>query len=88
MKLVSEIAVTNELRPVAELLRGLRPLSAHQCPLGSHAHIWYIFGPIMPIAKSPKNVQKQAYGILVATGLLNTYADFVGHYSEFGRQIL
>ena len=42
----------------------------------------------MPIAKSPKNVQKQAYGILVATGLLNTYADFVGHYSEFGRQIL
>ena len=43
-----EIAVDQQLGPVAELLRVFRTPGVHRCPRDSHAYIWSIFGPILP----------------------------------------
>ena len=45
---VFEIAVDRQTRTLDQSFEGSRTRTAHRWPRCSHAHIWPIFGPIMP----------------------------------------
>ena len=58
--------------------------TAHRYLRCSHAHIWYIFGPIMQNhCYMPKT--KILGALLVAIGLQNSYMNFHPDCTKFGR---
>ena len=68
MKLDFEIAVDQQTRARDPIFEGV-PDSG--CPRDSHAHIWSIYGPILP---NNLNILKTMIrgALLVATSLMNT----------------
>ena len=71
VKLDFEIAVDQQTRARDRTLRGFRSPGDNRCPRDSHAHIWSIYGPILP--NDLNMLKTMIWGaLLVATSLLNT----------------